>query len=107
MWTQLLSGEAELFLASERGRCGLEVGDGRKFVPLDRLLAEVKVFESERDAAQKVVLTQWLSTEHTQLQLTQAQGFFAVATVHQLWRERVKKWATRLSCSVIGHKVLI
>lgn len=25
---------------------GLEVGDGCKFVPLDRLLAEVKVFES-------------------------------------------------------------
>lgn len=37
---------------------GLEVGDGREFVPLDGLLAEVKVFQSERDAAQKVVLTQ-------------------------------------------------
>lgn len=46
---------------------GLEVGDGCKFVPLDRLLAEVKVFESERDAAQKVVLAQRLCAEHAQL----------------------------------------
>lgn len=52
-----------------RGRWGLEVGDGREFVPLDRLLAEVKVFESERDAAQKVVLTQRLGAEHAQLKL--------------------------------------
>lgn len=64
-WVHAALGEAELFLASVRGRWGwLEVGDGRKFVPLDRLLAEVKVFESERDAAQKVVLTQRLRTEH-------------------------------------------
>lgn len=62
----------------------LEVGDGRQFVPLDRLLAEVKVFESERDAAQEVVLTQRLGAEHAQLELTQAQGFFAVAAVNQL-----------------------
>lgn len=74
--------------ASGRGRWGLEVGDGGEFVPLDRLLAEVKVFESKRDAAQKVVLTQRLSTEHAQLKLTQAQGFLAVATVHQLWRKK-------------------
>ena len=72
------------------GKAGgsLEVGDGRKFVPLDRLLAEVKVFESERDAAQEVVLTQRLGAEHAQLQLTYAQGFLAVAAVHQLWRKR-------------------
>lgn len=40
------------------GDAGLEVGDGCKLVPLDCLLAEVKVFESECDSAQKVVLTQ-------------------------------------------------
>lgn len=74
-----------------RGRWGLEVGDGRKFVPLDRFLAEVKVFESERDAAQKVVLTQRLCTEHAQLKFPQAQGFLAVATVHQLRREMREK----------------
>lgn len=81
---QFVSGEAQFLPSSGRGGGGLEVGDSRKFVPLDRLLAEVKVFESERDAAQKVVLTQRLSAEHTQLQLAQAQGFLAVAAVHQL-----------------------
>lgn len=75
---------------------GLEVGDGRQFVPLDSLLAEVKVFESERDAAQKVVLTQRLGTEHAQLELPQAQGFLAVATVHQLWRKRREKLISAL-----------
>lgn len=80
-----------------RLRGGLEVGDGRQFVPLDRLLAEVKVFESECDAAQKVVLTQRLGTEHAQLKLPQAQGFLAVATVHQLWRKRREK-ESRTSC---------
>lgn len=63
-----------------------EVGNGCQFVPLDRLFAEVKVFESERDAAQKVVFTQRLGTEHAQLQLPQAERFLAVATVHQLGR---------------------
>lgn len=89
---QLLSGDVESFLASGEAGGGLEVGDGSEFVPLDRLLAEVKVFESERDAAQKVVLTQWLGTENAQLKLPQAQGLFAVATVHQLWRERRETW---------------
>ena len=69
---------------------GLEVGDGCKFVPLDRLLAEVKVFESERDAAKEVVFTQGLGTEHAELKLPQAQGLLAVATVHQLWRKTMK-----------------
>lgn len=70
-----------------RAKCGLEVGNCCQFVPLDRLFAEVKVFESERDAAQKVVFTQWLSTEHAQLQLPQSKRFFAVAAVHQLRKQ--------------------
>lgn len=66
----------------------LEVGDGRKFVPLDRLLAEVKVFQPERDAAQEEVLSKRLSAEDAQLKLTKAQSLFAVATVHELWMRR-------------------
>lgn len=88
MWMQLLSGDSLSGFRKElEDRQVLEVGDGCKFVPLDRLLAEVKVFKPERDAAQEVVFTQRLSAEHAQLKFPQAQGFLAVATVHQLWKE--------------------
>lgn len=66
----------------------LEVWDGCKFVPLDRLLAEVKVFQPERDAAQEEVLSKRLSAEDAQLKLTKAQSLFAVAAVHELWMRR-------------------
>lgn len=66
----------------------LEVGDGRKFVPLDRLFAEVKVFQPERDAAQEEVLSKRLSTKDAQLKLTKAKSLFAVAAVHELWMRR-------------------
>ena len=56
-------------------------------MPLDRLLAEVKVFESERNAAQEEVLPQRLGAQHTELKLPQAQGLLTVAAVDQLWRE--------------------
>lgn len=66
----------------------LEVGDGREFVPLHRLLAEVKVLQPQRDSAQEEVLPKRLGAEHTQLELPQAQTLFAVAAVDQLWRRR-------------------
>lgn len=62
---QLILSGVEVILASGVS----EIGNGCKFVPLDCLLAEVKVFQSERDATQEVVLTQRLGAEHTQLQL--------------------------------------
>lgn len=72
-----------------RGHCGwLEEGHGGQLVPPDRLPAQVKVLQPQRDSAQVVVLPQRLGTEHAQLELPQAQGLLAVAVVHQLWRER-------------------
>lgn len=66
----------------------LEVGDGRQFVPLHRLLAEVKVFQPERDAAQEEVLPQRLGAEDAQLKVTLAQSFLAVAAVDELWTKK-------------------
>lgn len=66
----------------------LEVGDGREFVPLYRLLAEVKVFQPQRDSAQEEVLSKRLGAENTELKLTQAQSLFAVAAVDELRRRR-------------------
>lgn len=43
------------------GEVWLEVGNCRQLVPPDRLPAEVKVFQSQRDSAQKVVLPKRLS----------------------------------------------
>lgn len=69
----------------------LEVGDGREFVPLYRLLAEVKVFQPQRDSAQEEVLSKRLGAENTQLKITQAQSFFAVAAVDELQRRRRRR----------------
>lgn len=78
---------------ARRGRRGrrrrrLEVGHGREFVPLHRLLAEVKVLQPQRDSAQEEVLPERLGAEHAQLELPQAQSFSAVAAVDQLQRRR-------------------
>lgn len=72
-----------------RGHCGwLEEGHCGQLVPPDRLPAQVKVLQPQRDSAQVVVLPQGLGTEHAQLELPQAQRLLAEAVVHQLWRER-------------------
>lgn len=78
----------------------LEIGDGREFVPLHCLLAEVKVFESECDPTQKEVLSQWLSTEHAQLKLSQAQSLLAVAIVDKLEEEEEHRSALKTSETV-------
>lgn len=74
----------------EAARQRLEVGDGRELVPLHRLLAEVKGLQPQRDSAQEEVLTERLSAEHAQLELTHAQSFSAVAAVDELTRRRRK-----------------
>lgn len=74
----------------------LEVGHGSELVPLDRLFAQVKVFEAQRDATQEVVLAEGLGTQHAELQLAQAQCLLAVAAVHQL-RSKVSHMASILN----------
>lgn len=73
------------------GPGGSEVGDGREFVPLHRLLAEVEVFQPQRDSAQEEVLSKRLSAEDAQLKLAQAQRVFAVAAVDELRRRRRRR----------------
>lgn len=82
----------------------LEVGDGREFVPLYRLLAEVKVFQPQRDSAQEEVLSKRLGAENTELKLTQAQSLFAVAAVDELRRRRRRRRNVSLHSKIPEHE---